>query len=282
LQYAVWGGNGWNPWILGNYVNTHRTITANQWTSVAWVRHGGTSTIYTNGGDPGSVSHLTGALNIAPGGLWLGNDQDVVSGGWQACQQWYGKLDDVRFYNRALSATEIEYLHQCPSGNCLIVDAETRRDLWGNINQYDAIYVINDGHIIVEPAEWVGGTWEKGYLMVEADTIYVDSISSIEANGVGFSKDDGHSNGGLGHGDDFDWDTHGALYNPTGAGHGGRGGSCQNTVPGANGGDQYGSPNVDPCNELGYCDPDLVFGSAGGDYFRLVPKQAYFSGPDCA
>ncbi len=175
------------------------------------------------------------------------------------------RLEHLQSFNVTYDNLEIE------ADNAELYIRQPGTTLSGNVDMWHAVHVVDGGSIVVPEAQWDGGTWIGGYLMLEADTIYVDSTSSIHADACGFSKEDGHSDGGPGHGDDFAWDTHGALYNPTGAGHGGQGGSCQNTVPGGNGGDIYGSESVDPCDPLGNCDPDLVFGSAGGDYFRLLP-----------
>jgi len=51
--------------------------------------------------------------------LWFGNDQDRTNGGWDANQQFYGVLDDIRFYHRALSSSDINELYQAGKGNIL-------------------------------------------------------------------------------------------------------------------------------------------------------------------
>jgi len=141
----------------------------------------------------------------------------------------------------------------------LIVDEPGTR-LWGNIDEYDAVYVINGGSIVVPEAKWVDNTWEGGYLMLEADTIYVDADSAIHADACGFSKDDGHSEGGPGRGDDhFHSGGPESLKSADGAGYGGRGGHYLTTI--GNGGDPYG---IEHWNKD---DPhvDRLFGSSGGD-----------------
>jgi len=53
----------------------------------------------------------TGVIDINQNGLWLGNDQDFVGGGWTSSQQFIGQLDDIRIYNRILSEQEIIQLY---------------------------------------------------------------------------------------------------------------------------------------------------------------------------
>ena len=50
-------------------------------------------------------------LVVDPGGAWLGQDQDAVGGGFDSDQALKGSLDDVRIYNRALSAEEVKALY---------------------------------------------------------------------------------------------------------------------------------------------------------------------------
>jgi len=89
------------------------SLSTGQWLSVAWVRHSstGTSELYVNGSSPQTVSDLSGALSISQDGLWLGQDQDQVAGGWQTQDQLYGVMDDVYFFDRALGPNEIQSLH---------------------------------------------------------------------------------------------------------------------------------------------------------------------------
>lgn len=55
-----------------------------------------------------------GLLQIDPNGLWLGQDQDEIGGGFDPEQAYQGDLDEVIIYSRALSSEEIGQLY---SGN---------------------------------------------------------------------------------------------------------------------------------------------------------------------
>lgn len=49
-------------------------------------------------------------VSIDPGGLLIGQEQDSVGGGFDTAQLFNGTIDEVRFYNRALTAAEITRL----------------------------------------------------------------------------------------------------------------------------------------------------------------------------
>ena len=51
-----------------------------------------------------------GILDIDAGGLMLGQDQDMLGGGFDATQVLRGSLDDLRIYGRVLSAAEVQAL----------------------------------------------------------------------------------------------------------------------------------------------------------------------------
>jgi formylglycine-generating enzyme required for sulfatase activity len=139
-------------------------------------------------------------------------------------------------------------------GNVLIVDT-AGYVLWGNIDEYDLIHVIDGGSIVVPEADWDGETWIGGYLILDANTIYVDATSSIRADGVGFHPDDGYSDGGPGQGA-IGGDVTCTISGGGGA-FGAMGGSCWTT---AQPGTPYGSAIMDD-TFVG-----TLFGSAGGDY----------------
>ena len=51
-------------------------------------------------------------MSISDSGLWLGVDQDNPGGGgWSPTQFLEGLIDDLRIYNRALSAEEVQALY---------------------------------------------------------------------------------------------------------------------------------------------------------------------------
>ncbi len=77
------------------------TVPMNQWTNLAWSysKSSGLVSLYTNGIFT-STSSVTFASTTNP--LWIGNG---------CCGQFSGLTDDVRIYNRALSAAEIAAMY---------------------------------------------------------------------------------------------------------------------------------------------------------------------------
>lgn len=115
---------------------------------------------------------------------------------------------------------------------------------------YESVQIINGGMVIVKPYD---GTFGTGTLVINADSIFVDSSSSIIANGAGYRgllNNNGEGVGG-GNGDSTVWDGGG------GGGYGGAGGDgsfdYKPEVDGK-GGASYGSADS----------MDIMMGSAGG------------------
>jgi hypothetical protein len=95
-------------WVHGSPSYSRATVSAGQWCLLTWVRFGaaGETRIFVNHNGPVSIPSSIGPLSISAGGLWLGNDQDLLGGGWEERNQFYGALDEVRIWNRALTAQE--------------------------------------------------------------------------------------------------------------------------------------------------------------------------------
>jgi hypothetical protein len=89
-------------------------IFEHNWRQIAVAREFSSATIkvYVDGVQKSNLAFTkTGALAVDPGGAWLGQDQDSVGGGFETYQALKGSLDDVRIYNRALSAEEVKALY---------------------------------------------------------------------------------------------------------------------------------------------------------------------------
>ncbi|MGB4833411.1 MAG: LamG domain-containing protein, partial [Candidatus Moraniibacteriota bacterium] len=79
-------------------------LVTGSWTLLTWVIQGGTLTCYRDGSVVGSASGVANA-NQLPSGFFLG--WDGYSAGFAD-----GKIDEARFYNRALSADEVSQLYR--------------------------------------------------------------------------------------------------------------------------------------------------------------------------
>jgi fibronectin type 3 domain-containing protein len=64
-------------------------------------------TLYLDGVSYGSQVATLTPLDIDSGGLLLGQEQDTVGGGFDTSQSFVGTMDEVRLYERVLSASEI-------------------------------------------------------------------------------------------------------------------------------------------------------------------------------
>src|SRR6185295_15712242 len=73
------------------------------WTHVAGTYGGGTATLYVNGGLQATSTDVTGAL-CASSVSWNGIGDN---GGGAAEYGYFGLVDEVRIFNRALSGTEV-------------------------------------------------------------------------------------------------------------------------------------------------------------------------------
>jgi hypothetical protein len=89
------------------FLDSTRTIPKNTWTHVAGTYNGSILTIWINGARAGSM---------AVSGTTCSNDEPLAVGAKSAPAKglleafWDGRLDEVRVYNRALTATEIAAL----------------------------------------------------------------------------------------------------------------------------------------------------------------------------
>jgi hypothetical protein len=100
---------GWETYVHEIPVTFSSSLIYDQWMNMAWVRDSvaGESRIYINGNLMLASAASGGSISIASGGLWLGLDQDNVGGGWTGGDQFYGSMDNVMFWDRALSTTEV-------------------------------------------------------------------------------------------------------------------------------------------------------------------------------
>jgi len=87
------------------------TVTDNVWHHAVWIKNGTTGTMYLDGVNIGSNTNASlGAINVNAG---CNADIGVAESGASCTKSSYftGSLDDVRVYNRALSANEVLQLY---------------------------------------------------------------------------------------------------------------------------------------------------------------------------
>jgi hypothetical protein len=113
-RVALGGNDTLNfDWGDGSAVNGVMAPAPNSWRQFVVVRSGTNTTIFENGSALTNTASTTAPLNSAT--IWLGRFQPVPSGN-QNTLQFFGGIDDVRLYNRALSTNEIQQLYVYESG----------------------------------------------------------------------------------------------------------------------------------------------------------------------
>jgi len=111
-----WYREATDEWVVGvnngsSAFATDATIEDGQWHHVALTRSGNSALLYLDGSRLGGAVDVDGAiLDIDPGGLVFGQDQDEVGGSFDAGESWAGAMDNLRIYDRALSAAEVDLL----------------------------------------------------------------------------------------------------------------------------------------------------------------------------
>jgi hypothetical protein len=125
LSYFVWSGGT----VENNTVAS--AINYNQWQHFVWTSNGTIARLYKNGEllHTGTTRNSVEVNNIG---------DHIASNGWQANNFFKGRVSDVRFYNRFLSAQEIKLLYKLTGGSDSKMD--TSRDgttyVKGEVNEY--------------------------------------------------------------------------------------------------------------------------------------------------
>ncbi len=102
------------PHIHGYSVDlTIPNIADNQWHHIVWTREDKANCIYVDGihKSCGTITHGEGAVGIEPNGLYLGQDQDSVGGGFKDTKDFEGVMDEVTLFRTRLSDRMVKRLY---------------------------------------------------------------------------------------------------------------------------------------------------------------------------
>ncbi|MBT7924148.1 MAG: LamG domain-containing protein, partial [Opitutae bacterium] len=113
--FNIMSNNGQPQWGMPDQslsIQLHARITGSsllrhQWTQVALVRDGGSHTLYKMGLPDGTLNSIQGNDAYSVIGAY-----QYASAGLSAREPFNGSIDDVRIYDRALSAVEVAALYQ--------------------------------------------------------------------------------------------------------------------------------------------------------------------------
>ena len=95
IEISLYNGSTGSTYAAGP------TLASNTWYQVTAVVSGTTATLYLNGQQVGTTSSLPQVRNVARPNNYWGAD-------WGATPKWQGQQDELRFWNRALTASEIQ------------------------------------------------------------------------------------------------------------------------------------------------------------------------------
>jgi len=79
-----------------------------EWHHIAVTRNAGSMSLYVDGDAvPPAITVSSDAVGVDTGGFIVGQDQDVLGGGFSADNSLAGEVDELRIYDRAISAAEV-------------------------------------------------------------------------------------------------------------------------------------------------------------------------------
>ena len=102
-----------SPYIKGSNVSfDNGGIGDGSWHHLVWTRTGTTQCYYVDGAKVqcGTIGQ-SGSLNISPGGLIIGQEQDSLGGSFDANQAWDGLLDELIIFDSALPVSQINGIY---------------------------------------------------------------------------------------------------------------------------------------------------------------------------
>ncbi len=112
LLYLV-NGTTIRPYIKNKYVDiTISNIADNQWHHIVWRRKKRRNCIYIDGGDKQCKNiDESKAVSIDENGLYLGQDQDSLGGGFDKEEDFEGLMDEVKIFDQALNNSQVSDIY---------------------------------------------------------------------------------------------------------------------------------------------------------------------------
>jgi hypothetical protein len=153
--------------------NLADTIGLSSWRNLTLTRESGASLakFYVDGNleETFSYNSATASMDVVSDGLWLGADQDSVGGGWETDQSFKGWLDEIRIYNRALNANEVDTIYEVT--NLISSDSTGVDDTAPIITLHGDSNVIHEAGLIFvdDNASWTDAVDGSGILVATGE-----------------------------------------------------------------------------------------------------------------
>jgi len=144
------------------------------WHHLAYMRSGAMGMLYVDGVAMDARSVPTEPLEIGPGGLMLGQEQDCLGGCFDPEQALDGRVDELAIYDRALSEAEIVAIVDArEAGKC---KPPSKADLLQQIDEQDQLIDEQD-QLIDEKDQLID---EKDQLIDEMDQAIADLETEVD------------------------------------------------------------------------------------------------------
>ncbi len=168
--------------LSGNSLHSTASIPNNTWTHIACVYNGSTIQVYINGQSSGSVNS-TGSISTSTDALRIGHSKGTSN----ASNYFNGDIDDVRIYNRSLSATEIAALYNVGAQRVIVANKTGLVGYWSfnegtSTTAGDFSGSVNNGTLTGSNGL---PTWVNGKLGKALNFDKVDDYVSLTSDPVG-------------------------------------------------------------------------------------------------
>ncbi|MBI4176994.1 MAG: hypothetical protein HY516_01360 [Candidatus Aenigmarchaeota archaeon] len=124
-DFLIFNYQSFDIYAIGNNVNTGVKPNDGNWHHIAatWKSAGGEARMYKDSAPAFSGTVSSGVAITNGGSLVIAQEQDSVGDAFQSSQSFIGTIDEVRIYNRVLSASEIKFIYGIkPGESALAID----------------------------------------------------------------------------------------------------------------------------------------------------------------
>ena len=114
LIFSLKQDNTFDVWRAGHRIMTDGSLNKNVqdgfWHHIVFSAALASNAVYLDGEMKVLCINNDYVQQVDYNGLWVGGEQDSVGGNWDSSQQYIGKLDEILFFNRELTPSEVLFL----------------------------------------------------------------------------------------------------------------------------------------------------------------------------